>query len=103
MNAVTNDTKITIGDVELWTRPFGQNKALISATEEGTKLYLYETHKKHPEHFEIFVDDEDFCKEDLEGAFSVIVDPEYVQMLIQPGTGRFGFRVAVPDEEDANG
>jgi hypothetical protein len=44
--------------------------------------------------FELFVDDEDFCEEDMDGAFSVIVDPEVVTLSITPGEGKFGFSVA---------
>ncbi len=103
MNAVREDIKVVIGDVELWTRPFGEKKALVTATEGGTKLYLLRMHQKYPESFETFVGDEELCEEDLDGTFSVIVEPEKVNMIIEPGTGRFGFRLSVPDEEGADG
>ena len=92
--------KITIGDAELWTRPFGDELALIMANEAGVKRFLYETYKKHPEYFDLLA--EDLCEEDLDGTFSLIVDPCVVQMLIMPGCGRFGFRIdqAVEDDDD---
>lgn len=94
------DNKIVIGDVELWTAHFGKDKATITAREEGTKLWLYHMHKKMPDLFEIYQDDEDFCEEDLEGAFTVIVNPEKVEILITPGNIRIGFRCVVPDQQD---
>lgn len=87
-------TKITVGDLELWTAPFGTNKATITAVEGGAKVVLRNLHTKLPDVFELFVDDEDFCEEDMDGAFSVIVDPEVVTLQISPGEGKFGFSVA---------
>lgn len=100
MENYEKDTKIEVGDVEFWTKPFGKDKAMITALEGGLKLFLLETHKKHPEYFELLTDD--FCEEDLEGAFSVIVDPTVVQLIIVPGCGRIGFRVEAPDEEETD-
>ncbi len=98
METVKKSTKIVIGDVELWTAPFG-DKAEVTATEEGTKLYLLSMHRKYPELFEILVEDEDLCKEDLDGAFTVIVNPELVNLVVIPGEGRIGFRCCIPDKE----
>lgn len=94
------NVRISIGDLEMWTAPFGKNKATISAREEGTKLYLLNVHKKMPDVFELLVDDDDFCDEDLDGVFSVIVDPEMVTMQFYPGTARFGFAVTRPCDGD---
>ena len=91
--------KITIGDVELWTRPFGKDKAMITAVEGGAKLYLLNMHKDHPELFELLVDDSELCDQDMEGAFSVIVDPQKVQMIIIPGMGLLAFRMEAPKKE----
>ena len=87
-------TRITVGDLELWTAPFGTNKATITAVEGGAKMVLLNLHKKLPDVFELFVDDEDFCEEDMDGAFSVIVDPEMVTLSISPGEAKFGFSVS---------
>ena len=89
-----NTTKITVGQLELWTAPFGEYKATITAIEAGTKKLLLHLHQKMPDVFELFVGDEDFCEEDMDGAFSVIVDPEVVTLSITPGEGKFGFSVA---------
>ena len=89
-------TKITIGDLELWTAPFGENKATITAVEAGTKKALQILHQKMPESFELLVDESDFCEEDMEGPFSVIVDPEKVGITVYPGEGKLGFTVS-PD------
>ena len=86
--------KIAIGQLEMWTAPFGANKATITAVEDGTKQVLLHLHTEMPEVFELFVDDEDFCEEDMDGAFSVIVDPEMVSIMIEPGTNKLFFRVA---------
>ena len=95
MDSIMNETiKIVIDDAELWTRPFGDDKALVMATEGGVKRFLHEIYKKHPKYFELL--EPDFCEEDLEGVFSLIVDPEVVQIMIMPGCGRFGFRIEVP-------
>lgn len=96
----TKDTKITIGDLTFWTRPWGDGKAMLTANEPGTNRWLYNVHKEHPDVFEILQDDEDFCKEDLEGAFSIIVDPERVYLLIGLGNAGIGFRVSEGDEEE---
>ena len=93
-------TKITVGDLELWTAPFGAKKATITAIEGGAKRVLLNLHKKLPDVFELLVDDEDFCEEDMDGAFSVIVDPEQVSMAIYPGEGKFGFNVSRPCDGD---
>ena len=94
-----NETiKITIDDAVLWTRPFGEDKALIMATEGGVKRFLYEMYKRHSDYFELLADD--FCEEDLEGMFCLIMDPYVVQMMILPGSGRFGFRIEVPEEDE---
>lgn len=112
-----NTTKITVGQLELWTAPFGEDKATITAIEAGTKKLLLHLHQKMPDVFELFVDDEDFCEEDLEGAFSVIVDPDVVSLSIIPGGGYFSFGVSrqcsgdcehcehndCEDKEEANG
>ena len=50
--------------------------------------------------FEILQDDKDFCEEDLEGTFSLIVDPERVHLLIGLGNAGIGFRVSEDDEEE---
>lgn len=94
METMKKGNKITIGDLELWTAPFGTTKATITALEAGTKQLLLNLHKTIPEAFELFVDDEDFCEEDMDGAFSVVVDPQIVNLLIEPGTGKLFFRVA---------
>ena len=110
-------TKITVGDLELWTAPFGENKATITAVEGGAKRLLLHLHQRLPDVFELFVDDEEFCAEDMDGAFSVIVDPEVVNLTITPGYGNFAFGVNRPcdgdcehceyndceDKEEANG
>lgn len=93
---ITRETsiKITVGQLELWTAPFGENKATITATDAEMKKVLLHLHQKLPDVFELMVDDEDFCKEDMDGAFSVIVDPEVVTLAISPGDGNFGFNVS---------
>ena len=99
METITNETiKIVIDDAELWTRPFGEDKALVMATEGGVKRFLHAIYKKHPDYFELL--EPDFCEEDLEGMFCLIVDPEVVQLMILPGCGRFGFRIEVPEEDE---
>lgn len=102
METVRKCTKITIGQLELWTAPFGNGKATITATEKGTKMALLHLHQKHPEHFQTLVDDDELCTEDMEGAFSVIVDPELLYMVIRPGDGQisFGVRACDLDEEE---
>ena len=90
-------TKITVNDLELWTAPFGKNRATITAVEEGLKVFLLKLHQKLPDDFELFVDDEDFCEEDMEGPFSVIVDPEKVRLEIFAGSGKIGLVVDRPD------
>ena len=90
----TKETKITIGDLTFWTRPWGEGKAVLTANETSLNHWLYNVHKEHPDVFEILQDDEDFCEEDMDGAFSVIVDPEVVTLQISPGEGKFGFSVA---------
>ena len=87
-------TKIIIGDLELWTAPFGKDKAKITALEGGIKRVLLHLHQKMPDVFELLVDDADFCEEDMDGAFSVIVDPEVVTLSISPGEAKFGFSVS---------
>ena len=87
-------TKIVIGDLELWTAPFGDKLATVTALEGGTKIILKRLHDKLPDVFQLMVDDEDFCEEDMEGAFSVIVDPEVVTLSVSPGSGKFGFSVS---------
>ena len=37
METNVKTTKITVNDMELWTAPFGQNKAVIIAREEGMR------------------------------------------------------------------
>lgn len=98
----TKDTKITIGDVTLWTRPWGDGKAILTANEPETNRWLYKVHTEHPEYFEILQDDEDFCEEDLEGSFSLIVDPEKAQLLIGLGDPGIGFRIGLPIKEESN-
>lgn len=94
-------TKITIGDAELWTAPFGAKKAAISANEGGMKKYLLNLHKKMPDVFELLVDEEDFNEEeDMDGTFTVIVDPEVVSMAFILGEGKLGFTVSRPCDED---
>ena len=94
-------TRITIGDAELWTAPFGENKAAISANEGGMKKYLLNLHKKMPDVFELLVDEEDFNEEeDMDGTFTVIVDPEVVSMAFILGEGKMGFTVSSPCDED---
>lgn len=93
------DTKITIGGLTLWTRPWGEKKAMIISTDVRMNCYLYRIHKKDPEYLEILQDDEDICPEDLEGAFSLIVDPEAVQIIIYPGLGEVGIGVERAVEE----
>lgn len=101
METNVKTTKITVNDLELWTAPFGQNKAVIIAREEGMKIFLLKLHQKLPEDFELLVDDAEFSEEDMEGAFSVIVDPETVHMEIFAGSGKIGFVVSKPDcDED---
>lgn len=101
METNVKTTKITVNDLELWTAPFGQNKAIISAREEGMKIFLLKLHEKLPEDFELLVDDADFCEEDMEGTFSVIVDPEIVHLEVFAGSGKIGFVVNKPDcDED---
>lgn len=94
METMKKCTKISVGQLELWTAPFGNGKATITATEKGTKMALLRMHRKNPERFQTMVDDDELCAEDMEGAFSVIVDPELVYMVIRPGDGQiyFGFR-----------
>ena len=87
-------TKIVIGDLELWTAPFGEKLATVTALEGGTKIILKHLHEKLPDVFQLMVDDEDFCEEDMDGTFSVIVDPEVVTLSISPGSGKFGFSVS---------
>ena len=95
MEKTTNrPTRIRIGELELWTAPFGENRATITAVEAGTKKTLQLLHQKMPEVFELMVDEEEFCEEDMDGAFSVIVDPEQVALNIMPGSGRFAFGVS---------
>ena len=86
-------TRIAVGQVELWTAPFGEKRATITATEAGTKKVLLHLHQKLPDVIELMVDDEDFCEEDMEGAFSIIVDPEIVQISVIPGNGLLAFEV----------
>lgn len=102
MESIEKGIKITIGQLELWTAPFGKDRATITATEGGTKIMLLQLHKKMPEDFQLFVEDEDFCKEDMDCAFSVIVDPKVVTMEIEPGKGEFSFRIA-RECEDCDG
>ncbi len=90
-------TKITVNDMELWTAPFGENRATITAVEEGMKIFLLKLHQKLPDDFQLMVDDADFCEEDMEGAFSVIVDPEAVRIEVFAGSGKIGFVVDKPD------
>jgi len=95
MEKTTNrPTRIRIGELELWTAPFGENRATITAVEAGTKKTLQLLHQKMPEVFELMVDEDEFCDEDMDGAFSVIVDPEQVALNIMPGSGRFAFGVS---------
>lgn len=85
--------RIKVGKLELWTAPFGEKKATITARDEGAKEVLLKLHDSKPDAFELMVDEEDFCEEDMEGSFSVIVDPEIVTMNIIPGSGILGFIV----------
>lgn len=96
----STDTKITIGQLTFWTRPWCDGKAMLTANEAGTNRFLYNVHREHPEIFEILQDDADFCAEDLDGTFSVIVDPERVHLLIGLGNAGIGFRVAEEYEEE---
>lgn len=86
-------TKITVGQAEMWTRRFGKNRALLIAVEEGLKKLLLHLHQKLPNVFELFVDDEGFLPEDMEGYFAVIVDPEVVRIGVIPGKGLLSFEV----------
>lgn len=99
-NTNNGATKIIIGDLELWTAPFGEKKATISAVEEVAKKALILLHEKMPESFEVLVDEADFCEEDTEGVFSVIVDPEKVCITVYPGAGKMGFTVSPDCEGD---
>lgn len=96
----TKETKITIGELTFWTRPWGEGKAVLTANETSLNHWLYNVHKEHPDVFEILQDDEDFCEEDLEGTFSLIVDPGKVSLLIGLGEVGIGFRVSEDDEEE---
>jgi len=87
-NMPVNETKITIGDITLWSRPWTDGKALLSANEGGLKLFLYEMHKRYPDHVQLLVDDDDFSKEDLKGCFSVITDST-VSVVFRPASGKF--------------
>lgn len=101
METMKKCTKISVGQLELWTAPFGNVKATITATEEGTKLALMRMHLKNPERFQTMVDDDELCAEDMEGTFSVIVDPEIVHLEVFAGSGKIGFAVNKPDcDED---
>lgn len=100
METVRKCTKISVGQLELWTAPFGNGKATITATEKGTKMALLHLHQKKPDIFELLVEDEKFCEEDMEGAFSVIVDPELVIFAIRPGEGRFSIGHRDQSEEE---
>ena len=86
-------TKIKVGKLELWTAPFGEKKATISAHDDGMKEVLLQLHQKMPNAFELMVDEADFCEEDIEGIFSLIVDPENVTINVIPGSGKLGFTV----------
>ena len=96
INHVTDvDKKITVEDHTFWTRPWVDGKAMITTNDVRLNCFLFKLHQKDPEYFEIMMD-EDICEEDLEGAFSVIVDPEAVQIIVYPGTGDIGISVDKP-------
>lgn len=99
---MNKNTRITVGDLELWTAPFGANKATITATEGGTKVLLMNLHRRLPEVFELMVDEADFCQDDMEGAFSVIVDPELVDLRVSLGDGKVSFAVRRECNEDCD-
>lgn len=93
------DTKITVGDYTLWTRPWGEKKAMITSNDLRLNCYLFKIHQNDPEHFEILMEPDEVCEKDLEGAFSVIVDPDLVQIVIYPGLGDIGISVERDVEE----
>lgn len=99
-NGNQNDTRITVGTSRLWTSPWGNGKALISANGKSEKEFLYRAFARHPEHFETLVNTREFCEEDLEGTFSVIVDPEEVVLEIVPGSGLMQLRLIARDDDD---
>ena len=80
-------TKIIIGDEVLWTAPFGKDKATITTLDNDVKVVLLRLHRKFPDAFELLVDDVDLSKEDADGAFSVIVDPDVVGISVDLGNG----------------
>lgn len=90
--------RIEAGDISIWTGPWGKKKAVITAVEDGLKQFLYHLHLKYPDQIEIMVDDEDFSAEDLEGAFSIIVDPSEIEIVFIPGGEHF-FAIRTRREE----
>lgn len=100
MGGINQDTPIFVGEHVLWTSPWANGKAIISANGQSEKEFLYRAFSKHPEHIETLVDLRDFCEEDLDGTFSVIVDPEEVVLEIVPGTGMMQLRLITRDDDD---
>lgn len=87
------DRRIKIGDVELWTGRWNEHKAFISCRNERIKAYLAGVARRYPDQVELMVNDEDFCQEDMDGTFTVIVDPTLVNIIVTPGSMHMALQI----------
>lgn len=84
--------KITAEDVNIWTRPWAHGKALITTNERELNKFFFSLYNQYPDYVEVLPEAGDFCEEDLEGAFSVVVDPVVTALEFTPGSGDFQIR-----------
>lgn len=91
-------TKLQLGDFVLWTKPWGEDKAVITATDPETIDLLLNLHIHHPDLFDTYVDDMLYA-EDLENTFSVIVDPDIISLEIIPGDATLQIRTKIREAD----
>ena len=75
--------KIEIGDLVLWSRPWSDGRALVTANEGGTNIFLYDFAKKHPDSCWLLEDEDEFTRNQVtDGAFSIVVDPKRFRISV---------------------
>ena len=78
--------KIEIGDLVLWSRPWSDGRALVTANEGGTNIFLYDFAKKHPDSCWLLEDEDEFTRNQVtDGAFSIVVDPKRFRISVELG------------------
>lgn len=98
MNNVTM-SRLQYDDTVIFLRDWADGKVLLTSADEDVKRTWRRINERQPKAVQMLVDRDDLTDEDMEGTVSVIMDPEWMEIGIDPRDHTLAFYVEEDDDE----